>query len=312
MRLKPLLLVLPLICTPVFAKESNKNHYPGLNSTEVGMQNITYKESLADFAGIGDLSTEVEVSNTVISASSYTNFSEKWGFLLSSQSNATREFADDEWSVEGYGKVLSNSNKIGINELTAQGVYHLDQMTYVSFGGQLKTLGFVRSNFNPVGQAEDVNEAIRVSDRYFADSNPPQILEERFAIEEDLTFINAIAGIHYNTAFANGRKRLTWRAGAVLSTPLLYSAKNTALELQFGVETIEDSFTGYELRFNAGVSYELVSGLALTLNADYAFADHDEINTKTTDPISGNERTAAIPNIEQSSLQFTLGLLWIN
>jgi len=312
MRLKPFFLVLPFICTSVLAETSNKNNYPGLNSTEIGVQNITYKESLSDFAGIGDLSTEVEVSNTVITASSYTNLSEKWGFLLNSQSNATREFADDEWKVDGFGKVLSNSNKIGINELTAQGVYHLDQKTYLTVGGQLKTLGFVRSNFNPIGQASDLNKAIRESDRYFADSNPPQIIEERYAIEEDLTFINAIAGIHYNTAFSAERKRLTWRAGAVLSTPLLYSAKNTSLEQQLGVETIDDSFTGYELRLNAGVSYELVAGLALTLSADYSMAEHDEINTKATDPISGNERTAAIPEIEQTSLQFTLGLLWIN
>jgi len=317
MSFKKFLILVPLYSAVGFAAESPKSPYPGLNSTEVGIQNVSYKETLKDFAGIGDLSTDISVNNTVVYASSYTNISENWGFMLNTQSSATSEFTKDEWTIAGFdGAVQKNTSKLGVNDLIASGVYHIQREVYATFGAQLNTVRFLRSNFEAVEpNASAVNEAIRVSDQYFTDPNPPQITSNPLAaVEEDLTFVNGVLGIYYNTAFSAQKRPLTWRAGASLSMPMYVSAKNSALEQQYQIESIEDSFNGYALKLNAGLSYEFTKGLAVTLNADYMISEYDEINTKFMEDVGGQqiERTAAIPDIEMSSMQFTLGLLWIN
>ena len=316
MSLKKLLVLLPIFSAATMAAEAEKNPYPGLNSTEIGLQSISYKETLSNFADIGDLSTDISVTNTVVYASSYTNFSEKWGFMLTTQSNATSEFTNDEWELEGFGAVQNNTSKLTMNDLFATGVYHIQGEMYATFGAQLKTIRFLRTNFEAVEPvATTVNDAIRVSDKYFTDPNPPQITSNPLAgVEEDLTFINGIAGIYYNTAFAAKKRPLTWRVGASLSVPLLMTAQNSALEQQYQIDSIDDSFNGYAVRLMAGTSYEFTKGFALTLNANYMIGAYDEINTRFTDNSGGTpvERTAAIPDVDLSSLQFTLGVLWIN
>jgi len=300
------------LTTQAFA-ESDKNLYPGLNSTELGIQHVTYKETLKDFVDLGDLSTDISVNNTIIYASSYTNLSEKWGFMLTTQSNITKEYTKDDWRMENFGVVQTNTSKVNFSDLFATGVYHVNRQVYATFGGQLKTIGFVRSNFEAVDPAAGLlNDAIRVSDKYFTDPNPPQISSNPLAaVEEDLTYINGIAGLYYNSAFANKRRPLTWHAGGSVSLPFYVTAKNSALEQQYGIETIDESFNGYAVRLTAGLSYEFSKGLAVVFNAGYMFGAYDEMSTKFTDD-TGAERTAAIPNIEVTSSKLSLGILWIN
>jgi hypothetical protein len=185
----------------------------------------------------------------------------------------------------------------------------------LTFGAQLKSIQFVRSNFDLINPAaSELNNDIRVSDKYFTDSNPPQIVKSPLAIEEDLTYFNLVAGLGYNSAFAVKRKKLTWRVGAELALPMLATAKNSALEQQYGVESIEGNFNGYEMRLSAGLNYEFKKGLAVSMNADYNVAAYDEINTSVKAETGSGivNRTAAIPDIEMSSFQLTLGVTWIN
>lgn len=294
--------------------------YPGLNSTQIGVQNIEYQESLSSFADIGDLTTNFSVTNTVLFASSYTHIDGVWGFLLNTKSDISKEYAKDTWSISGYGDVQSNTSKLGLADLVAQGVYHYRDEFYLTSGGQVKTLGVVRSNFKAIGNAPELNRAILDSDKYLTDPRPPQIVDAPLAIEEDITFINAVFGAHYNTAFAKNRKRMTWSIGADVALPLYTTAKNSQVEQTYGLETIDATFNGFEARLNAGLMFELKKGLALTLNADYMVARYGEMNKtfqwQYVDETSGNqfslERTAAIPDIEMSAAQITLGILWIN
>lgn len=290
-----------------------ERRFPGLNSTQLGMQTIHYQETLQSFADIGDLTTDITVTNTVLFASSYTSLEGRWGFLLNSKSDVAKEYTKDTWNVSGFGNVQRNTSKLSLAEIVAQGVYHLDDEVYIAFGGQLKTIGFVRSNFEAIGEASDLNKQIRESDKYFLDPNPPQILTSPLAIEEDLTYFNAMAGIHYNTAFSAQRKRFTWHVGANLALPVYSTAKNSQLEQQYGIETIDDSFNGFEARLNAGISYELKKGVALTIDADFMLAHFNEMSKTFTDESSGNiERTASIPEIDMSGTQISFGILWIN
>ncbi|MDO6719238.1 hypothetical protein Q4575_07505 [Psychrosphaera sp. 1_MG-2023] len=312
MSIRSIATCISLVLVSMNCSAEDKN-YPGLNSTQVGMQTIRYQESLKDFAGIGDLATDISVTNTVLYASSYTSLTGKWGFLLNTKSDVTKEYTKDTWSVGEYGIVQQNTSKLSLADMVAQGVYHVDDEFYVAFGGQLKTIGFVRSNFETIGRAAELNNEIRESDKYFTDPNPPQILTSPLAIEEDLTYFNAIAGIHYNTAFSNARKRLTWHVGANLALPVLATAKNSQLEQQYGIESIDESFNGFEARLNAGVSYEIKKGIALTFNADFMMAQFSEMSTTFKDENSGGiERTASIPDIDMSGTQFSFGILWIN
>jgi hypothetical protein len=95
---------------------------------------------------------------------------------------------------------------------------------------------------------------------------------------------------------------------------VLATAKNSALEQQYGVESIEGNFNGYEMRLSAGLNYEFKKGLAVSMNADYNVAAYDEINTSVKAETGSGivNRTAAIPDIEMSSFQLTLGVTWIN
>lgn len=307
--LRCLVLPISLISTIALAEEKPIK-YPGLNSTQIGVQSITYSETNANFAGLGDLSTEVEATNTILFASSYTHLYDNFGFWLNTQSSINKEIVQDEWSVEGYGAVQSNSNKLDVSDLTALGVYHLEREYFVTFGVQLKSLKFVRANFQGIGDFARLNTDIRNSDQYFQDPNPPQISTQRLAIEEDQTYINGVIGINYNSAFAAKKRPLNFHAGANFSTSMYTIAQNSDIQSTYGIDSIEDSFHGYELRINSGMSYEFKKGLAVTFNANYVLQKADEMSTTFVD--DGIERTAAIPEIEYTSLQFTLGLLWIN
>ena len=112
---------------------------------------------------IGDLATDISVTNTVLYASSYTSLTGKWGFLLNTKSDVTKEYTKDTWSVGEYGIVQQNTSKLSLADMVAQGVYHVDDEFYVAFGGQLKTIGFVRSNFEAIGRAAELNNEIRES-----------------------------------------------------------------------------------------------------------------------------------------------------
>lgn len=293
------------------AKEKS---YPSLNSTQIGVQHIEYQETLSSFADVGDLSTKSSVTNVILFASSYTHINENWGFLLNTKSDVTKEYTKDFWDIDGYGEVQSNTTKFGLSDLVAQGVYHLEDGLIVKMGGQLKSLIVVRSNFEGIGNYQELNADIRSSDKYFLDPSPPQIYKNALAVEEDLTYFNATLGVHYNSAFIQNRKRLSWNIGADLAIPVYSTAKNSALEQERGIETIDATFNGFEARLSAGLNYEIKKGIALTLNADYLVAQYQEMSTDFTVASSQGDikRTAAIPDIEMSTAQLTFGILWIN
>ncbi|NVK24029.1 MAG: hypothetical protein HWE10_03800 [Gammaproteobacteria bacterium] len=67
--------------------KSKEDQYVGFNYSHFGVQNLTYKETLDNFAAQGDLSSEFDVSNVVLTAASYTHLFDNVGFLLSIQPN---------------------------------------------------------------------------------------------------------------------------------------------------------------------------------------------------------------------------------
>lgn len=302
------LLLLP--CVSVFAAEDKT--YPGMTSTQIGFQNVSYKETLADFATIGDLSTDISVTNAVIYTASYTHLFDKWGLYMNSQASLSQDVTADSWEVEGFGPVQKNNSKVHYSDLVAQGAYHFTDELLFTFGGQAKTLSFTRWDFEAVQPAaDDLNVAIQTSDKYKFDPNPPKVARFEGAIQEDLNFFNGVVGVYYNSAFRKNRSRLNFFASGTFAVPVYYSAQNSALSKQYDLDSITGSFNGYEAHLSGGVSFEIKKGLAVTFTTDYMMSAFDEINTsvKGSDNIT---RTAAIPNIDLTSLQFSLGLTWIN
>lgn len=299
-----------LLCAnSAFAKDQDKK-YAGFNYSQVGMQSLTYKETLKDFAGIGDLKSEFDANNLVLTAASYTHLFDNVGFLLSSQSNLVNDIASDKWKVSDYGVVQTNDSKITPSDLQTSGIWHFNNGNYLLLGGQVKTLSFTRSNLELGDGAAQLNEDIRVSDRYFDKNFKPQIVNFRGAIQEDLTYLNAVAGVGHNSLWSNNNSPFYYFYNATISTPLYYIAQNTNLLEQFDVEEITGSFNGFEIQANAGVGFEMVEGIAFSLSMNYAMSAYDEINTKVD--LNGETVTAAIPNVDLSGYQITLGITWIN
>ncbi|MDC2888946.1 hypothetical protein [Psychrosphaera algicola] len=118
MSIRSIATCISLVLVSMNCSAEDKN-YPGLNSTQVGMQTIRYQESLKDFAGIGDLATDISVTNTVLYASSYTSLTGKWGFLLNTKSDVTKEYTKDTWSVGEYGIVQQNTSKLSLADMVA-------------------------------------------------------------------------------------------------------------------------------------------------------------------------------------------------
>lgn len=226
------------------------------------------------------------------------------------QSNLINDITSDNWTVEGYGSVQTNDSKITPSDIQTNMIWHFANGSYAVLGGQLKLLNFTRSNLQKGEGADALNQAIRISDEYFDKDFKPQIENFRGAIQEDLTFINAIAGLGYNSLF-NQRANdvFYWYARSTVSTPLYYIAQNTSLQEQFGVEDITGSFSGFELQALAGGG-EMLEGIALSFEVNYNMAAYDEINTEIQR--EGETLTAAIPNVDLSGFQMSLGITWIN
>lgn len=298
------------LCSSTVVAKSTNNEFKGFNFTHIGVQTLTYKETLQDFATMGDLESEFEVTNTVLSALSYTHLFDNYGLLLTTQSNVSNEIAADNWTISGFGSVQTNDSKISPSDLQTTAVIHFEHGNYLLLGGQLKTLNFTRSNIEMGEGAADLNEAIRVSDAYFDKTFKPQIVNFKGAIQEDLIFFNAVVGIGHHSQFKNQNSPMYWYANTTISTPLYYVAQNTSLTEQFGIDSITGAFSGYEFQANAGLGIEMVENIFLSFGLNYSMAAYDEINKEVT--INGETATAAIPNVDLSGYQVTLGITFIN
>ena len=304
-------LITALICSPQALAKKGEKGYAGFNYSQIGMQSLTYTETLSDFAGIADLKSEFDVNNLVLTASSYTHLFDNVGFLLSSQSNLVNDIAGDKWTVDGYGTVQTNDSKITPSDIQTSGIWHFNNGNYLLLGGQVKTLSFTRSNLAPGEGADDLNTDIQVSDQYFDKTFKPQIVSFKGAIQEDLTYMNAIAGFGHHSLWGNNNSPFYYYYNATVSTPVYYIAQNTNLLEQFDVEEITGSFNGFEVQANAGVGFEMIEGVALSFTVNYSMAAYDEINTKVSLP-DNETATAAIPDVDLSGYQLTLGVTWIN
>jgi hypothetical protein len=305
-----LAVVTTLLCANSAFAKSEEKKYAGFNYSQVGMQSLTYKETLKDFARIGTLETEFEVNNLVLTAASYTHLFDNIGFLLSSQSNLVSDIAADSWKLDDFGELQTNDSKIALSDLQTSGVWHLNSGNYLLLGAQVKTLNFTRSNIEQGEDADEYNRFIREESEYAVREFQPIIRSFRGAIQEDLTYLNAIVGVGYNSLWSNDNSPFYYFYNATASTPLYYIAQNTSLLEDFGIEEITGSFNGVEVQANAGVGFEMVEGIAFSLTMNYSMAAYDEINTKTN--FRGESVTAAIPNVDLSGYQITLGITWIN
>ncbi len=299
-----------LLTSTLVSANTAEKAYPGFNFSQIGIQNITYKETLKNFATIGDLTSEIDVNNTVLVASSYTHLYDDWGFTLTTQGTLLHDITSDSWSVKGYGVVQTNDSKIAPSDLQTSAVKHFDNGNFLRFGGQLKSLSFTRSNLVSGDGSESLNRDIRNSDKYFADSEPPQLGDFAGAIQEDLTYMNIIVGAGHNSLFLNNKSPLYWFANATLSTPLYFVAQNTQIQADYGVEDITASLNGYEVQATAGLGLKLSKGVAVSLSFNVSQASYKEAS-KTFDD-DGVTRTAAIPDVEFGGYQATLGITWIN
>ena len=308
---RPVLSLLALSLALSANAKSKEEQYSSFNYSHLGMQNLTYKETLKNFAYQGDLASEFDVSNIILTAASYTHLYDDVGFLLSTQSNFINDITSDNWTVGGYGTVQTNDAKLTPSDLQTNAIWHFDNGSYLLFGGQLKLLNFTRSNLEIGEGADALNEAIRVSDEYFSQSFKTQISNFTGAIQEALTFFNALVGIGHNSLFDLRSNRVFyWHASATISTPMYYIAQNTNLQEQFDVEEITGAFSGYEFQANAGVGFEMLEGIALSFAVNYNVAAYDEINKDVQR--DGETLTAAIPNIDMSGFQLSFGITWIN
>lgn len=227
--------------------------------------------------------------------------------------SGTTEIDTEVWSTSDFGAIQQNDFKTKANEIGFTAAYNFTKALQFTFGAQIKTTSFTRSNFKIVkpgadafdkalidlearfnlpGQTKDLDDPL---------INNPQELSLVVSVTEDQMNLNAALGVRYDSRLADAFNDLSWYAEAKINTPLYSRTQSTSIEEL----TLTDSFNGWGVMARAGIRYQLKEHIAVMIGVD---ADKHERDKIAFEQVDGRRRT--VPDISYSNVSVSAGLQW--
>lgn len=286
---------------------------PSFSEIRLGFETIEYQETLGNLAGITNLKQDASVTNPTIRQLSYTGIDDNWGFYIDSAATVATEIDTEVWSTSDFGAIQQNDFKTKANEIGFTAAYNFTKALQFTFGAQIKTTSFTRSNFKIVkpgadafdkalidlearfnlpGQTKDLDDPL---------INNPQELSLVVSVTEDQMNLNAALGVRYDSRLADAFNDLSWYAEAKINTPLYSRTQSTSIEEL----TLTDSFNGWGVMARAGIRYQLKEHIAVMIGVD---ADKHERDKIAFEQVDGRRR--AVPDISYSNVSVSAGLQW--
>lgn len=101
--MKKVLSLFLILCSSM-TKANNQSSY---SEIKIGLENITYSETLNNVAGLGQLSQSIDVTNPTVRQISYSSVNDNWGLYIETASTISTE----TWSLDTFGEIQSNALK---------------------------------------------------------------------------------------------------------------------------------------------------------------------------------------------------------
>lgn len=275
-----------LISCNTFAKNSS------FSEIDIGFEHITYKESLDDVAGQGQLRQSISVTNPSAHNLSYSGINEKWGFYLEGTTTLATQLNTEHWSIGSFGEIQQNEFRVKASDIGLKAAYNLTNSWQVLTGARFSASAYTRSNFTKVQPgAERFEEAIA----------PSTFETFQGAISEDQYALLFTLGTRYDSRWAKPSSKWSWYAEADINTPIYAAVQNTAYPNQ----TLSDSFHGWGLAGKCGIRYKALDHLSIKLGL-YAQTQYRDAVVVHTD---SGLRTR-VPDIELINVGTGLGISW--
>ncbi|WP_017446769.1 hypothetical protein [Gayadomonas joobiniege] len=298
-------LILAGLSTPLAAEEKLLSY----SDIELGIESISYHETIEQFEGYGELKQSIQVLNPTTRNSAYIALSEKFGLYLDGAATFAPSIETETWSLGEFGDIQQNDFKIEQNELAFRVSYKMTEQHRVILGVRLSSLDFIRSHFEYVQPGADAFNAKLKED--FPDDETKQFylpghgVEERYrshiAVSESQDEFMGVISYRYEPNERPGVGNFSWYFGTELAIPAYSVIQNTTIE----GESLEATFNGYSLMAKLGLRYQVVDHLSLlaTVSGYYKYRD------VVTKHYQGDAKVS-VPEVELYNNAFTLGLRW--
>lgn len=318
------LLSLTAISTSALAKPQ-----PSFSELKLGVENITYSESLGNFVTLGELSQSVSVANSVVRQVSYSGIDEHWGFYVESSATLSADITTESWAIGEFGNVQQNAFKIKANDIGGKVAYHYNANLQFTVGSKIYMSSFTRSNFEFVQPGADAFDQalIEVSlAEHAGDENadiarfllPSQVVTDArtpqqnlhtdispvVSVTEDQMSLLLTFGIKFDTRLqasaAESNNNFSWYIESELDLPAYTEVQST----KFNTTSLTDSFNGWGVSAKFGVRYHFTDAIALVASVDALYKERDVMKG------SLDRGRLRVPNIEYSNVSYTTGIYW--
>lgn len=270
----------------------------------VGMDYISYQEKTSGF-GIYSFESSYTAFAPIQRSGGYTAIDNDFGFFINTASTLIASDKEEEWDINGFGVVQTDTMTVNRSDLQIMGAYQFQNGHYLSFGGQYHSTKYSRFDFQSTNNTAAFNADIYVNDPTYLgllarvnnpadngvqDADGVEItteaqLREVYSFDpevqsgvifEDAVSVSAVVGYGFDSYHLGEKSgwRNMWHF--TLGTPLYESVLNTAnnrsLTASFsgGVDFQAHIATGWQ--FNKNVS------LLASLETNYIF--RNEIRDK--------------------------------
>ncbi|MDX8377235.1 MAG: hypothetical protein R8L53_04345 [Mariprofundales bacterium] len=310
--IKTMIAVAILCCTfaiigtgTVFAGETLSVEDLSFTHFGMGMEALTYEESLATTAGTFSLKTTV--NNFIQRSGGYTPISRKSGFIIETVSSINSGVSTDNWSLSNVGTVQTNDVRIEITEINLEGIRHYLPGHLFSGGVGIHTLNFTRSNF-------------KLTSLNFI-ANPPSLSQQPLgAVSESNLSVIATAAYRYDTFFIDPERTVRMAFHAQVGLPLYYAIENTGMAQWNRSETtqlVANAVTQQQpvslnQYFAKGINFKVAGMLGYKLNKHFTLAGFAELSYKRRPLISKNQngQTVSVPEVTITTLRTTASIVW--
>jgi hypothetical protein len=90
--MKKFLSLLFILCSSV----TNANNQASYSEIKIGVENISYSETLNNLAGLGRLSQAIDITNPTIRQTSYSDINKHWGFYIKTASTISTDISTEK------------------------------------------------------------------------------------------------------------------------------------------------------------------------------------------------------------------------